>query len=151
MNKKFLAGFLIAFFSISLFTLLFLSTVPGLLYSGCWGGGMGCVTNPLDDVSSSIKNAQGGLDASTSMLCLKSGEGFSGTLLRNRVAGLKSLTFQCYNDASICSGTGTPPLKVDTTGVHANRDVQFKALIFCTPGSGSTGDFDCKLAVKSAT
>jgi hypothetical protein len=114
-------------------------------------GQMGCVTNPLDDISSTIKNAQGGLAASTNMLCLKSGEGFSDASLVNRVAGLKSLTFQCYNDASICSGAGTPPLKVDTTNVQANSDVQFKALISCTAGSGGTGDFDCKLQVRSAT
>jgi hypothetical protein len=108
---------------------------------------MDCVSNPINDMATTISKSKSGLEASTGKICMQEGESFTATALKNRVDGLQSVTFSCYQNSPMCDGSDTAPIDYSADRVTANRRTSFSALIDC-PKSGDS--YACTIQIKSA-
>ena len=111
---------------------------------------LNCVSDPLNELTTTLSRAQGGLTATSQNICLKPGESFTSEALRRRVSGVSSITFECLSGASICTGSGAP-ISVDPSTIRnsgSTKTEQFSAQIECQ-ATGGSGDYTCKLGIKS--
>jgi hypothetical protein len=105
-----------------------------------------CLGNAINDIATTISTAKSGLDASTPKICLKESESFDSRAITDKVNGIDSLTFGCYQDSSMCNGEN-PPLKYTQDRITAMRETTFTALVQCD----KSGDgYTCTLEIKSA-
>ncbi len=145
MNKKFLIGFLLAFFSLFILAYLISFYFMPNLFGSCWGGiHSDCVSNPLGQLSSAIERAQVGLNASSEDICMNHGETVDAQALLNRVSSLNSITFICKG-AAVCKKGDI--LKVETNRLDAVRSVKFTGLVSCAQ---TDGNYDCIITIQNA-
>lgn len=105
-----------------------------------------CVGNPITDLTTTISQAQSGIQRSTGTICLQAGESFDAGNLEAKMSGVAPITFSCYENSAICSGDNAPVLWTTTT-VAATERVQFSGLVDCD--KQANGDYSCDIAIRS--
>jgi len=110
-------------------------------------GGITCVSSPINELVTKIQRAQSGIDTPTDAICMDGGARILPNALKNKVTNLGSVTFDCYQDAAVCTSGG--PITTSGDTLEASQNVKFKGIIHCD-GPQSNGDYDCTISIKSA-
>jgi len=108
-------------------------------------GGGRCVGNPINEIATATSQAMSGIERGTSSICLQEGESFTSEAITNKVASLRTMSFECYQSSAICSGNNAP-IEVTSNGLIAIQRAQFSMLISCD--KLSSGDYDCLAKVR---
>jgi hypothetical protein len=110
--------------------------------------GIQCVSSPINELVTTIKEAQSGMRATTEDICLSAGAGLSSTNIAKQIAnvGPSDITISCKGDAAVCATDG--PLDLNSDSIDAIRDATFKAIIDCE--ETSTGNYLCDIEIINA-
>jgi hypothetical protein len=105
-----------------------------------------CVGNPITEMTTTVSQAQSGIERSTGTICLQPGESFTADSLEKKMSGVSPITFSCYQGSAICEGENAP-LEVDSSTITASQRAQFSGLVECT--EKSNGDHECEIKIRS--
>jgi hypothetical protein len=129
--------------------MVILGIVTGV-FGKIWGiiGGISCVSSPINEMVTTIQDAQTGLRATTQDICLASGEGFDAEDIASQLSsvGPGDITFSCKAGHAVCEGDGAP-LELSGNSVDAAADATFKATVDCTSTGGA---YKCSIEIKNA-
>ncbi len=125
--------------------MVILGIVTGV-FQNIWNmiAGLTCVSNPISEVVTTIKKAQGGMSASSGDICMNAGDAFGEQALLDKVNNLIEVNFKCEG-AAVCKND--KPIKVETKTLTAIDSVKFTGLVTCTQTSGN---YVCNIVINNA-
>ena len=103
-----------------------------------------CVSSPINELVTTIQKAQTGLEATTGLICLNEGEGFTSRVLEEQVSNVDYIFFNCKAMAFVCWGE---QVSVATSEISALVDARFRAKITCTHVGYHTENFGCEITI----
>lgn len=117
-----------------------------------------CVSNPMNELVTSLSKAMGGIVAESNNICLSHTEGFTSEALMKKISGVNSITFKCFEGASsgkwvtasICSGTSAP-INVNSSSIKnswSTATVPFSTQVECHSAADGSGEYDCLIQIK---
>ncbi len=110
--------------------------------------GIQCVSSPINELMTTLQDAQSGMRATTQDICLDEGAGVGAAAIANTMSniGTDDITFKC-DSAAVCEEGGPLAISLDGKEIDAEGDATFKAVVECIE---TGGNYKCTISIRNA-